>query len=85
MRQYGHNEKSYHSDNSRFGSEDFTNSCKVAQQTNSYCGAGEHHQNGIAENMNKCITHSARTVLLHAKRKWPAVNNTIFWPFAYRA
>eukprot|EP00957_Ditylum_brightwellii_P197119 15017869-Ditylum_brightwellii.AAC.1 len=35
--------------------------------------------------MNKHLIHSARTVLLHAKRKWPAVINTILWPFAYRA
>eukprot|EP00957_Ditylum_brightwellii_P029348 2218650-Ditylum_brightwellii.AAC.1 len=33
MREYGHNVESYHSGNSRFDSEDFTNSCKVAQQT----------------------------------------------------
>eukprot|EP00957_Ditylum_brightwellii_P005110 388351-Ditylum_brightwellii.AAC.1 len=35
-----------------FDSEDFTNSCKAAQQTYFYCGIGGHHQNGIAENMN---------------------------------
>eukprot|EP00957_Ditylum_brightwellii_P178451 13592730-Ditylum_brightwellii.AAC.1 len=73
MRKYGHNVESYQSDNSRFDLEDFTNSCKVAQQTYSYCGVGKHHQNGVAENMNKRLTQSARTVLLHAKRKWPAV------------
>eukprot|EP00957_Ditylum_brightwellii_P043425 3292406-Ditylum_brightwellii.AAC.1 len=61
MREYGHNVESYHGDNSRFDSEDFTNSCKVAQQTYSYSGIGGHHQNGISENMNKCLTHSART------------------------
>eukprot|EP00957_Ditylum_brightwellii_P154690 11773579-Ditylum_brightwellii.AAC.1 len=36
MRECGHNVESYHSDNSRFDSEDFTNSCKVAQQIYSY-------------------------------------------------
>eukprot|EP00957_Ditylum_brightwellii_P190477 14499317-Ditylum_brightwellii.AAC.1 len=35
--------------------------------------------------MNKRLTHSTRTVLLHTKRKWLAVINTILWPFAYRA
>eukprot|EP00957_Ditylum_brightwellii_P064669 4908187-Ditylum_brightwellii.AAC.1 len=28
MREYGHNVESYRGDNSRFDSEDFTNSCK---------------------------------------------------------
>eukprot|EP00957_Ditylum_brightwellii_P101743 7753968-Ditylum_brightwellii.AAC.1 len=69
MREYGYNVESYHGDNSRFDSEDFTNSCKGAQQTYSYSGVRGHHQNGIAENMNKHLTHSARTVLLHEKRK----------------
>eukprot|EP00957_Ditylum_brightwellii_P002087 160548-Ditylum_brightwellii.AAC.1 len=77
MREYGHNVESYHGDNGRFDSGDFTNSCKAAQRTYSYCGVGGHHQNGIAENMNKRLTHRARTVLLHAKRKWPAVISTI--------
>eukprot|EP00957_Ditylum_brightwellii_P157789 12009671-Ditylum_brightwellii.AAC.1 len=36
--EYGHNVESYHGDNSRFHSEDFTNSCKGAQQTYSYSG-----------------------------------------------
>eukprot|EP00957_Ditylum_brightwellii_P122737 9359843-Ditylum_brightwellii.AAC.1 len=73
MSEYGHNVESYHGDNSRFDSKNFTNSCKEAQQSYSYCGFGWHHQNGIAENINKLLTESARAVLLHAKRKWPAV------------
>eukprot|EP00957_Ditylum_brightwellii_P073539 5587614-Ditylum_brightwellii.AAC.1 len=85
MREYGHNMESYHGNNIRFDSEDFTTSCKGAQQTYSYSGVGRHHQNRIAKNMNKCLTHSARTVLLHTKRKWSAVINTILWLFAYRA
>eukprot|EP00957_Ditylum_brightwellii_P011467 866577-Ditylum_brightwellii.AAC.1 len=85
VREYGHNVGSYHGDNSRFDSKDFTNSCKAAQQTYSYCGIGGHHQNGIAENMNKRLTHSTRTVLPHAKRKQPAVISTILWLFAYNA
>eukprot|EP00957_Ditylum_brightwellii_P146713 11168044-Ditylum_brightwellii.AAC.1 len=31
MREYGQNVESYHGGNSRFDSEDFTNSCKGAQ------------------------------------------------------
>eukprot|EP00957_Ditylum_brightwellii_P154148 11730789-Ditylum_brightwellii.AAC.1 len=59
--------------NSRFDSKDFINSCKEDQQSYSYCGIGGHHQNGIAENTNKCLTHNAIIILLHTKREWPAV------------
>eukprot|EP00957_Ditylum_brightwellii_P085375 6494986-Ditylum_brightwellii.AAC.1 len=85
LREYGHNVESYHGNNSRFDSEDFINPCKEAQQSYSYCGIGGYHQNGIAENINKCLTPSARTILLHTKRKWIAVISTVLWPFAYRA
>eukprot|EP00957_Ditylum_brightwellii_P087682 6676685-Ditylum_brightwellii.AAC.1 len=43
MREYWHNVESYHGSNSRFDSEDSTNSCKAAHQTYSYCGVGGHH------------------------------------------
>eukprot|EP00957_Ditylum_brightwellii_P130508 9956164-Ditylum_brightwellii.AAC.1 len=35
--------------------------------------------------MNKHITNSAITILLHAKRKWPAITSTVKWLFDYRA
>ena len=56
----------------------------MAQQKYSYCGVGAHHQNGIAEVMNKKLSHGARTSLLHAKKKWPEVISTILWPFGYK-
>eukprot|EP00957_Ditylum_brightwellii_P173990 13246785-Ditylum_brightwellii.AAC.1 len=56
--EYGHKVKSYHGDNSRFDSSEFQASCKKAKQFISYCGLGAHHQNGIAESMNKHLTHS---------------------------
>eukprot|EP00957_Ditylum_brightwellii_P013638 1028515-Ditylum_brightwellii.AAC.1 len=71
LNKYGHRAKSYHGDNSRFDSSEFQESCKKAWQSFSYCGVGAHHQNSIAEAMNKCLTHGARTSLLCAKRKWP--------------
>eukprot|EP00957_Ditylum_brightwellii_P149271 11368288-Ditylum_brightwellii.AAC.1 len=60
--------ESYHGDNSRFDSKEFQDSCKLVQQTFSYHGVGAHHQNVIAENVNKCISHLARTSSLHAIR-----------------
>ena len=46
---------------------------------------GAHHQNAIAESKIKEITYNARTILLHAKRQWPAVIKTALWPFALQA
>ena len=33
----------------------------------------------------KEICYGARTVLLHAKRKWPDVITTVLWPYAMQA
>ena len=42
-------------------------------------------QNGIAEAKVKEVCYGGRTILLHAKRKWPDVISTILWPFAVQA
>eukprot|EP00957_Ditylum_brightwellii_P024288 1832114-Ditylum_brightwellii.AAC.1 len=84
MHSYGHKVEAYHGDNSRFDSQDFKDSCSKAQQTYSYCGVGAHHQNVTAEAMNKRLSHSARTISLHAKRKWPSVITSTLWPFCYK-
>eukprot|EP00957_Ditylum_brightwellii_P054540 4132305-Ditylum_brightwellii.AAC.1 len=84
MHSYVHKVETYHGDNSRFDSQDFKDSCDKAQQTYSYCGVGAHHQNGIAEAMNKRLSHNASTILLHAKRKWPSIIISILWPFCYK-
>eukprot|EP00957_Ditylum_brightwellii_P175765 13383773-Ditylum_brightwellii.AAC.1 len=34
--------------------------------------------------MNKRLSHSARTILFHAKRKWPSVITSILWLFCYK-
>eukprot|EP00957_Ditylum_brightwellii_P109563 8356090-Ditylum_brightwellii.AAC.1 len=64
---------------------EFQKSYKKAQQSFSYCGVGAHHQNGIAEAMNKCLTHGARTSLLHARHKWSSIITSALWPFCYKA
>eukprot|EP00957_Ditylum_brightwellii_P131605 10036583-Ditylum_brightwellii.AAC.1 len=84
MSAYGHRVGSYHAYNSRFDSKEFQHSCQLACQTYSYCSVGAHHQNGIAEAMNKRHIHNCRTSLLHTKRKWPSVIKPILWPFCYK-
>ena len=33
----------------------------------------------------KEVCHGGRTILLHAKRKWPSVISTVLWPYAVQA
>eukprot|EP00957_Ditylum_brightwellii_P028879 2181951-Ditylum_brightwellii.AAC.1 len=84
MHSYGHKVEAYHGDNSKFDSQYFKDSCDKAQQTYSYCGVGAHHQNCIAEAMNKRLLHNITTILLHTERKWPGVISSILWPFCYK-
>ena len=51
------------------------------EQKITFCGVGAHHQNGIAEAGVKKHTLKGRTLLLHAKRYWPAAISTILWPY----
>ena len=51
----------------------------------SYCGVGAHHQNAVVESRIKHVCYGGRTILLHAKRKWPDVISTILWPYAVQA
>ena len=77
--------KSYHADNLRFNDNNFKGDCIKHGQTVSYCGMGAHHQNAVAESKIKTVSYGARTILLHAKRKWPAVIATALWPFAMQS
>lgn len=72
----------YHADNGRFAESEFTNDCKEKIQKLTFCGVGAHHQNGVAENMIKQLTLTARTILLHAQRMWPEYITSMMWPLA---
>ena len=82
---YGVKVTSYHADNLRFNDNNFTGDCIKANQQISFCGVGAHHQNAVVESKNKELSYGARTVLLHAKRKWPSVISTVLWPFALQS
>ena len=70
---YGVQVKAWRADNLRFNSREFMASCDQAGQTYTYCGVGAHHQNAIAESKIKTVSYAGRTLLLHAKRKWPTI------------
>ena len=77
--------QAYHADNLRFNDNNFQGDCIRHGQTITFCGVGAHHQNAVAESKVKLVSYGARTILLHAKRRWPNVISTALWPFAMQA
>eukprot|EP00956_Cyclotella_meneghiniana_P025434 scaffold53086_cov60-Cyclotella_meneghiniana.AAC.2 len=76
--------KHYHCDNGRFADNAFKMHCDANNQSISYCGVNAHFQNGIAERAIRDITEQTRTMLLHAKARWPAAIHLSLWPYAMR-
>ncbi len=76
--------KVYHADIGCFADKGFRDDCILSNQIITFCGVGNHHQNGIAERKIKDITLGGRTLLLHAKRMFPEYISTILWPFAVK-
>jgi len=73
----------YHMDNGIFTNRYFQVDIQAQCQTISYCGVGAHHQNGRVEKLIHSIQYQGRTVLLHAKQKWPEAITEHLWPYAY--
>ena len=84
-RTHGVQIRSYHADNLRFNDVRFRTDCNKMGQHLTYCGVGAHHQNAVVESKIKEVCYGGRTILLHAKRKWPDVISTALWPFAVQS
>jgi len=74
----------YHADNGIFAEAEFVRAVEEGGQTISYCGVNAHHQNGRAEKKIRDLQDLARTMLLHAKQRWPSAITANLWPFAVR-
>lgn len=53
-------------------------------QSIAFFAANAHHQNGQAEKRIRDLQENARTMLLHAKQRWPEAVTANLWPFALR-
>jgi hypothetical protein len=74
----------YHGDNGVFADNKFRQSVREKRQTLSFCGVNAHFQNGLAEKRIRDSTELARTMLIHASRRWPSAVNAHLWPYALR-
>jgi len=60
----------YHADNGTFKAKDWVNDCKVKQQSLIFVGVSAHHNNGRAETRIRLLQDLARSMLIHADRRW---------------
>jgi hypothetical protein len=74
----------YHADNGRFAENKWTEHVKASSQTMSFSGVNAHHQNGVAERRIRHLQDQARTMLIHAQKRWPQAVDAHLWPYALR-
>ena len=74
----------YHADNGIFKSKKWVENCATNLQALTFAGVGAHHSNGIAERRIQELRNLARTMLIHANKRWPKAINSNLWPYALR-
>jgi transposase InsO family protein len=74
----------YHSDNGVFKSKAWQDNCAQNGQGLTFAGVNAHHQNGKAERRIRELQDMARTMLIHAKHRWPTAITANLWPYAVR-
>jgi hypothetical protein len=74
----------YHADNGIFKAHAWVDACKQAGQGLTFAAVGAHQQNGIAKGRIRELQELARTMLIHANRRWPKGVDAHLWPYAVR-
>ena len=69
----------YHADNGLFDTAAFKASIKHANQTLSFCGVNDHHQNGKAERRIGDVTTGTRTSFPHVSHRWHNAIEAYLW------
>ena len=73
----------YHADNGRFPDNKFRKSIdKTRGQTLTFCSVNAHFQNGVDKRRICELQDHARTMLIHANKRWPHAINSHLWPYA---
>ena len=72
----------YHADNGVFAAHGWKDNCQKNNQQLTFAGVNAHHQNGMAKQHIKELQHMARTMLIHANKRWPSAITANLWPYA---
>ena len=72
----------YHTDNGVFTAREYQDKLAELHQDMTLSGTGAHHQNAVAERAIGTIANMARTMMLHAKVRWPKHITPELWPMA---
>ena len=75
---------SYHTDNGVFTAAAFQDELANKEQGMTLSGVGAHHQNAVAERAIGTASAMTRTIMLHAKMRWPKAVTTKLWPMAMK-
>ena len=84
MRSIGVQVRSYQADNGVFRANKWQEECQNKRQRLTFTGVNAHHQNGHAERRIRELQDTARSMLLHAGKKWPKCVTTNLWPYAIK-
>ena len=76
--------RAYHADNGIFKAHGWVNACYEQGQDLTFAAVGAHHSNGKAERRIRELQEMARTMLLHANKRWPQAITANLWPYAVR-
>jgi hypothetical protein len=72
----------YHVDNGIFKARQWVENKKEAGQGLIFAGVGAHHQKGITEKRIGGLQDLARTMMIHAHRRWPRCITAHIWSYA---
>ena len=74
----------YHADNGIFRAYKWIADCNTKGQSITFAGVNAHHQNGKAEARIRRLQDLTRTMMIHARRRWPTEVSPNLWPYAMR-
>ena len=78
--QHGVITHAYHADNGIFKAREWVMACRAKEQGLTFAAVGAHHSNGKAERRIRELQEMARTMLIHAHKRWPEAISAHLWP-----
>ena len=83
-RQQGVKVRGYHADNGVFKASEWVSDCRLKHQGLTFAGVNAHHTNGRAERRIRLLQDLARSMMIHADRRWGGGAMIYLWPYAMR-